>query len=79
MIAIYGKTFSKNNAPFAQELFDYMDLKGMKYVVEEKFLQLMRNEMQLRISADTFTCFKDIKNSTEVVFSMGGDGTILES
>jgi len=48
MIAIYGKTFSKNNAPFAQELFDYMNQKGMKYVVEEKFLQLMKNEMQLR-------------------------------
>jgi NAD+ kinase len=79
MIAIYGKTFSKNNAPFAQELFDYMDLKGMKYVVEEKFLQLMKNEMQLRINTNTFANFSDIKNTTDVVFSMGGDGTILDA
>lgn len=79
MIAIFGKTFSKNNATYAQELFDYLDKRKMRYVVEKKFLQLMKDDLQLNIVADTFSDFDEIKHNTEVVFSMGGDGTILES
>ncbi|HOV45050.1 MAG TPA: NAD kinase [Ferruginibacter sp.] len=79
MIAIFGKTFNKSNAVYAQELFDYLALKKMKYVVEKKFLQLIKNEMQLDVNAEVFESFDEIKNSTEVVFSMGGDGTILEA
>lgn len=79
MIAIFGKSFTKANAGYAQDLFDYLDKKKMPYVVEAKFLQLMRDEMQLRIEADTYTNFNDIKGRTDVVFSIGGDGTILDS
>ncbi|MCX6198720.1 MAG: NAD kinase [Bacteroidetes bacterium] len=79
MIAIYGKTFNKSNAPHAQELFDLLEKKKMKFTVEKKFLQLLQTELKLNVSADSFENFDDIKSNTEVVFSMGGDGTILDA
>jgi NAD+ kinase len=79
MIAVYGKTFVDTNAAYAQELFDYLDKRNLKYVVEENFLRLLQDEIKLKIKSDSFTKFEDIKETTEKVFSIGGDGTILES
>ena len=79
MIAIFGKTLNQSNSVHAQELFDYLAQKKMKYVVEKNFLQLMKNDFGLKVNDDAFEKFDEIKNSTEVVFSMGGDGTILDA
>lgn len=79
MIAIFGKTFNKSKAAQAQELFDYLHLKRMKYMVEKRFFNLMKNEMDIHIEADTYLNFDEIKADTEVVFSLGGDGTILDA
>lgn len=79
MIAIFGKSFNKKNSVHAQELFDYLEKKKMKFVVEKKFLQMMKEEMELKAEADTFENFNTVKKDTDVVFSMGGDGTILDA
>lgn len=79
MIAIFGKTFNKNNAVHAQELFDYLRKKKMKFAVEYNFCQLLHAGIKLAPETDTFKNFSEIKNSTDVVFSMGGDGTILDA
>lgn len=77
MIAIFGKSFSKSNTSHAQELFDYLNERKLKYVVEKKFLLLLQQELNLQ--AEAFENFDDIKKSTDVVFSIGGDGTILDA
>lgn len=79
MIAIYGKTFNENYAPHAQELFNYLNKKKLKYVVEKKFFQLLTDDFKLNVKTETFENFNDVKADTEVVFSMGGDGTILDA
>lgn len=78
MIVIYGKTLNDKNAPLAQGLFDYLKARGRKYVVEEKFMHLL-SALGIKSEAETFSNFNDIKSSAEVVFSMGGDGTILDA
>lgn len=78
MLAIYGKTLNPAYLPLAQELFDYLQQKNMRYVVEHKFYTLLL-QTGLRLQADVFTDFGTIKDAVEVVLSMGGDGTILES
>lgn len=79
MIAVYGKTFSKKNTAHAELLFSYMEKKGLKYVVEEKYMQLLRQELSIKVNADTFTDFSSVKSQAEVVLSLGGDGTILDA
>ena len=78
MIAIYGKTLNPAYTPMAQELFDYLHQKNMPFVVEQKFHTLLQ-QTGLTINAESFADFNAIKNTVDVVLSMGGDGTILES
>jgi len=78
MIVIFGKTFSPANADLMHDLFNYLDKKGMKYVVEKNFLQQM-HDVQFNRSPEIFEEFDEVKSQTEVVFSIGGDGTILDS
>src|ERR1019366_6661001 len=77
MIAIYGKTFNPQNTVLMQQLFDYLDKKKMKYVVENHFYQLIKKD--LKFTAEAFENFDDVKSATDVVFSIGGDGTILDA
>lgn len=79
MIAVFGKTFNKSNAPHAQELFAYMQQKKVQFVVEKNFYILLKTELGISLSAETFENFDEVKSRTDVVFSMGGDGTILEA
>lgn len=79
MIAIFGKTLNPAYAAHAQELFNYLNEKGMKYVVDEKFLELLNKHLKVSDNTKSFKDFGDIKTETQVVLSLGGDGTILES
>ncbi len=79
MIVVYGKTFNKNSVTQTQELFDCLTKKKMKYVVEKKFLQLLKDSFRLNVRADVFENFEEVKKTSEVVFSLGGDGTILDA
>jgi NAD+ kinase len=79
MIAVYGKSFNYKNKAHIQQLFDCLKQKRMKYVVEEAYMKLLRTEINVQTDAATFSDFNQIKNETEVVFSLGGDGTILDA
>lgn len=78
MIAVYGKNFNSDNAPYAQTHFDCLRKKQLKVIVEQNFLQILTQKCGVQLNAETFTNFDAIKSDVEYVFSMGGDGTILE-
>lgn len=79
MIAVYGKSFSHKNKAHIQQLFNCLKQRGMKYVVEETYMKLLRNEVKVETDATTYSDFNQIKQDTEVVLSLGGDGTILDA
>ncbi|MCW5907748.1 MAG: NAD kinase [Chitinophagales bacterium] len=79
MIAVYGKSFSYKNKAHIQQLFDYLKQRGRKFVVEEAYMKLLRNDISVETDAATFSDFHQIKNETEVVLSLGGDGTMLDA
>ncbi len=78
MIAVYGKSFNPANAAYAQKLFDCLGKHGQQCTVEKNFLHTLTNDCGVKISAPVFEHFDEVKNTTDYVFSMGGDGTILE-
>jgi NAD+ kinase len=79
MLVIFGKTFTPSNAILMQELFHLLDKKGLKYVIEKNFMHEMGNDVKFDRSPDVFKHFSEVKNQTEMVLSIGGDGTILDS
>jgi NAD+ kinase len=78
MIAVYGKNFQLANAPYAQKLFECLKKRNKKIVIQQEFAALLRDEINISFDGETYQKFDDIKEETEYVFSMGGDGTILD-
>jgi NAD+ kinase len=79
MLVIFGKTFSPSNAILMQELFHLLDRKGLKYVIEKNFMEQMRADVKFDRAPEIFENFAEVKRQTEMVLSIGGDGTILDS
>lgn len=78
MIAIYGKNFQAANAAYAQKLFDCLKKHNKKILMQSDFASLLKKQLNISFDAELYQNFEEIKNSAEYVFSMGGDGTILE-
>lgn len=78
MIAIYGRSFKQENAAYAQQLFDSLKKHNRKILIQKEFANLLKNNLNIEFEATLYQDFKEIKDEAEYVFSMGGDGTILE-
>lgn len=78
MIAIYGKNFQAANAAYAQKLFDCLKKYNKKILMQRDFALLLKNQLNISFDAELYQNFEEVKNITEYVFSMGGDGTILD-
>lgn len=78
MIAIFGKTVNPKNLPYIEEMLKLLRQYGLKYVIDEHYARQLY-ESGLTEQHDTYGHFDDIRTQTEVLFSLGGDGTILEA
>ncbi|WP_242923744.1 NAD kinase [Pontibacter liquoris] len=77
-IAILGKPFSDNIAPFIQSLFDELHNRGADLIVVEHFYLYLRNTISLPAGIQTFNR-GDKLVGVDVVLSIGGDGTLLDT
>ena len=79
MIAIFGKTINPKNIVFIEKILTELKRHGLKYVIEESYAKLLREDHGFAINGETYKHFDDVRHQTEVLFSLGGDGTILEA
>jgi len=79
MVVLFGKTLTDSNVVFVREILDYLNKVGLKFTVEENYAELLRNQHNIEIKVETFKKYEEVKNQADVVFSLGGDGTILEA
>ena len=77
MIALFGKTLHPQNIIFVQEIIDYLTKLGLPFAIEKKYGELIKD--RVNFACDTFSDFDEIRNKTEILISLGGDGTILEA
>lgn len=76
-IAIFGRTFNKSCLPYIQQIFDILKDKGVTYYVIDPLYQFL---LKHDVAMDT-TVFEG-KSDLPVIdfaFSIGGDGTLLET
>ncbi len=78
-VALFGKTISTDDTPYLQEFIDRLtNLKGIIYLYKPFF-----NTLQKTIRFDRqpimFTTQQEIRDKVEYLFSIGGDGTLLNT
>ncbi|TQD39651.1 NAD kinase [Haloflavibacter putidus] len=78
-VAIYGQFYHENSGKYIEELLELLDKEGFEVVIEEKFLSIINQHETITKDYNNWATFNALDNSFNLLFSLGGDGTILKS
>ena len=78
-IAVYGRLLKSHNIPYIQQFFDLLSQKNITHVIYDGFYANIKKEIQFKKDPATFKENSDICNDVDFLFSLGGDGTLLDT
>jgi NAD+ kinase len=78
-IAIYGKEFKEEQRQYLQLLIDELSNQEVSLVFFKPFLDKIVASIKLKGTYKTFTSHFDLVEKAEILFSIGGDGTFLDT
>jgi len=78
-IGLFGKSFSDEEALYLQQLIDKLKNVNCRLTVFEPFLDKIRDKVKIHCSFETFKTHSELKDNTDLLFSIGGDGTMLDT
>ena len=78
-VAVYGKQFQQEVAPFVHELFIELEKAHMEVLVYEPFYNFLSQQINLNLFLGTYNSYNELKKDVDLFISIGGDGTILDA
>lgn len=76
-IAVYGRPSNPTVLPFIKEVFKCLEKHDSSLHVHAELNEFIKNLPDFPQEYTVFTTYKDIKDTVEVMLTLGGDGTIL--
>src|SRR5690349_20070992 len=78
-VAVYGRApVSETVEQAMKTLFQKLEKAGVGMLVYEPFLKQINGKLNLP-AENVFTQYEDIQGKVQFLFSIGGDGTLLET
>ncbi|WP_129717758.1 NAD kinase [Pedobacter sp. SYP-B3415] len=78
-IAIYGRDFNESVLPYIQEVLDALEEFGVKPFIYTNFHAFLKGKITLPQGTGTFQNHHELKDCAEILLSLGGDGTLLDT
>lgn len=78
-VAIYGQSYSISAEKELKTLLAVLHEKKIVVFIEQQFYNVLTENKLLDKKYPTFSHFSDLNNSFDVMFTIGGDGTILRA
>ena len=78
-VALFGTNFSENFNKYIQHLINKLESEKVEIFIERFFLNYLEEKIRFKSDIQTFTNHKDLKEKADVLFSIGGDGTLLNA
>jgi len=78
-VAIFGRFFKEEYTPQIQDIFTQLNTKGFTILLFQPFFNYLKNRVSLPKNIETFTDESELTAKHDLLISIGGDGTILES
>ncbi|MCX6296330.1 MAG: NAD kinase [Bacteroidetes bacterium] len=78
-IAIYGRSTNDNTSEYIQKLFHKLNEYKTEIIVFEPFYNFIKQKLEIVGNIKTFSSYSDLPGKVDVVLSLGGDGTFLET
>lgn len=78
-VALYSRKVSKTNLPYVVELLDHFKKMGWNPVLEQDLKIQLVKKIGLSASTAEFSSHTDFSGGIDLVVSLGGDGTFIQS
>jgi len=78
-IAIYGRDFNDTVLPYVQEVFNHLASHNVQPVLYSKFKTSLHGKINLPKNTVIFHNHVELKERADVLISLGGDGTLLDT
>ena len=78
-VAIYGQSYTISTEKEINVLLNVLEENNIECYLEKEFYDLLIAENVLNKEQKTFFSYKDLNNSFDLMFTLGGDGTILRA
>jgi NAD+ kinase len=78
-IALYCRNIRADHVPVLQQLLDLLAEKKIGVFIYKDFFESVWQEIKTRSGISTFVSHEDIKDNVDYMFSLGGDGTLLDT
>lgn len=78
-VAIYGRNFQESFIPFIQDLFNTLNLYNFEYAIYAPFFDFLKERLVINDNVALYNNHHDIDKTTDLLISIGGDGTFLET
>ena len=78
-IALFGRTFNDDRFFYLQQLVDTLERNEIEVCIYAPFMEFVHERIQFRIMPDTFAHHHELPGRVDFMFSIGGDGTMLDA
>ena len=78
-VAIFGKQFGEIFNEFCIQLFNYFESNGIEVVIYKPFYRFLKKKVKVKPMVAGFFDDESGLRDVDLVFSIGGDGTFLET
>ncbi len=78
-VGIYGQFYHKNAEIYIQQLLDALEKQAIDVFIEEDFLRIIQENKNIQNKHYSFPTFTVLDATYDLLFCIGGDGTILKS
>jgi NAD+ kinase len=78
-IALFGKVFDEDNLDYFRVLTETLENRGCSLIVWKPFHDFLKDKMIFQNQVSLFSDHTELKGNADMLFSVGGDGTMLDS
>jgi NAD+ kinase len=79
LVALYNRTFEEHDIPTLQRILKMLDSHALSLIFYKEFYERIQGHIELKNPPRFFTGKTDLPYNTDMLFSLGGDGTMLDT
>lgn len=79
LVGLYNRTFDEQDVPILVRILQILEQHKLQTVFYKEFYERLQPYMQFAAIPRLFTGKKDLPLNTDMLFSLGGDGTMLDT
>src|SRR5689334_12043937 len=79
LVGLYNRTFDEQDVPFLQSILQLLEQHKLQLVFYKEFYERLSVYIPFAQQPRLFTGKRDLPANTDMLFSLGGDGTMLDA